>query len=115
MSLNYLIDICKETYFIVLNKDFSNLLKKNDFYYFLKTFLVLMNFRMEKEDLILITQIIEKVFPFLGIEFIFFLKNWWKHWEEYKTDLLTNLLVIPNIITLGLLIDAFIRMRKYEA
>ena len=53
---------------------------------------------------------------FIGImEFIFFVKNGWIYWEEYITDLVTNLLVIPNIITLGLLIDAFIRMRNYEA
>ena len=54
---------------------------------------------------------------FIGImEFIFFIKNWWKDWQNYKTDLYLNLLIIiPNIITLGLLIDAFIRMRNYEA
>ena len=53
---------------------------------------------------------------FIGImEFIFFVKNGWIYWKKYTTDLVTNLLVIPNIITLGLLIDAFIRMRNYEA
>ena len=46
--------------------------------------------------------------------FLFLINNWWIE-HATNTLLVESCLLIINLITLGLLIDSFIRMRNYEA